>query len=97
MKARRRYAGPPPPCQCIGCGCDDNHACPDLLGDPCSWLVQSETGRLGVCSRCPTHLPRWRTKEGRKFSDRATAAIAQRRLLEFLSRPNRLAGSRKLT
>jgi hypothetical protein len=76
-------------CQCIGCGCDDNHACPDLLGDPCGWLVQSESGRLGVCTRCPVTLRRWEAGK-RHFSDRAKAAIAERRLLERASRPRRV-------
>ena len=37
---------------CIGCGCDDNHAC----AGSCSWLmVDRATGR-GVCSQCPEVL-----------------------------------------
>lgn len=37
---------------CIGCGCDDLHACVDSLLGPCSWLrVDYETG-TGVCSEC---------------------------------------------
>lgn len=69
-----------PLCQCIQCGCDDHHACVDLLGDPCSWLVQSDSRRLGVCSECWIALRRWRARK-RHFSNRATAAIAQRRLI----------------
>lgn len=45
---------------CIGCGCDDNHACWDnKAGQPCGWLrIDRETG-LGVCSACPEHTDRW--------------------------------------
>lgn len=40
---------------CIGCGCDDFHACP--YG--CWWLrVCYETGQ-GVCSECENHLEAW--------------------------------------
>lgn len=37
---------------CIGCGCDDDHACD--LG--CSWLVVDRGVGLGVCSECSS---RW--------------------------------------
>jgi hypothetical protein len=69
------------PCQCIGCGCDDDHACADLLGDPCAWLIQSQSGRLGVCSECPAMLAVWNSGK-RYFTARAKTAIAERRLLE---------------
>lgn len=84
MRSRDRMTQRPP-CQCIECGCDDNHACPDLLGDPCSWLVRSEVGRLGVCSQCPTALRRWNANQ-RHFSDKATQAIAARRLMDRAAR-----------
>lgn len=43
---------------CIGCGCDDLHACAGNDG-PCSWIVVDyEVGR-GVCSCCEGHLKRW--------------------------------------
>lgn len=47
---------------CIGCGCDDFHACWDeTAGQPCHWLkVDAEAG-LGVCSVCTSQLPRWDT------------------------------------
>lgn len=46
---------------CIGCGCDDDHACPT----GCGWLrVDYEQGR-GVCSRCPGHEARWDAGERR--------------------------------
>lgn len=44
---------------CIGCGCDDFHACP--VGDErgCHWLrVDYEEG-LGVCSACPEFEAQW--------------------------------------
>lgn len=37
---------------CIGCGCDDLHAC----DAGCSWLrVDRDTG-IGVCSECPDQV-----------------------------------------
>lgn len=47
--------------KCIGCGCDDLHACCDDTpqGNPCAWLrVNYEEGK-GVCSRCPEHVEAW--------------------------------------
>ena len=41
---------------CIGCGCDDLHACVDLFGDPCHWLTVSYEDGTGVCSACPDHI-----------------------------------------
>lgn len=32
--------------RCIGCGCDDQHACADVDGTPCSWAAE------GLCSAC---------------------------------------------
>lgn len=45
---------------CIGCACDDNHACIDGLDEPCHWVrLDRETG-LGVCSACPgSDVSRW--------------------------------------
>lgn len=43
---------------CIGCGCDDNHACQSDNG-PCSWLVMDYDIGRGVCSCCEDHLARW--------------------------------------
>lgn len=40
---------------CIGCGCDDFHAC----GEGCYWLrVDYEEGK-GVCSECDEHEAAW--------------------------------------
>lgn len=45
---------------CIGCGCDDQHACYDEVADgPCRWLAVDYGAGLGVCSACPEHLGRW--------------------------------------
>ena len=44
---------------CIGCGCDDHHACP--LG--CSWLKVDRAAGIGVCSECPGALARWRRRK----------------------------------
>lgn len=46
-------------CECIGCGCDDNHACVDSRKKPCSWLRVSRQSGVGVCSMCPEAVKRW--------------------------------------
>lgn len=37
---------------CRGCGCDDNHACVDGAGQPCSWALLDIETASGVCSSC---------------------------------------------
>lgn len=44
---------------CIGCGCDDLHACVDDDDEPCSWLTVDYPAGRGVCSCCEAHLARW--------------------------------------
>lgn len=46
--------------RCVGCGCDDNHACFDEQKSAvCTWLRLDRAVRLGVCSACPGHIDRW--------------------------------------
>ena len=60
-------AGEPDPIAvCIGCGCDDLHACmtqplPVALArpEPCHWLRVDRDAGLGVCSACPGSVERW--------------------------------------
>ncbi len=40
---------------CIGCGCDDLHACPG----GCSWLRVDYKQGQGVCSKCPDQIQQW--------------------------------------
>ena len=40
---------------CIGCGCDDNHACED----GCWWQRVDHKAGLGVCSECEDHAEAW--------------------------------------
>lgn len=40
---------------CIGCGCDDQHAC----DGGCSWFVVDRNAGVGVCSSCPEHRDRF--------------------------------------
>jgi len=75
-------------CQCLGCGCDAAHPCADLLGDPCRWLIRSATGRLGICSQCPGHLVTNFKAGIRKFTPRAEAAIAARRMVRKIATTN---------
>lgn len=44
---------------CIGCGCDDDHACIDAFDEACHWLRVDRRAGLGVCSSCPEELKRW--------------------------------------
>ncbi len=45
---------------CIGCGCDDLHACAEEdTGNPCSWVRLDRETQLGVCSVCQDHVERW--------------------------------------
>ncbi len=45
---------------CIGCGCDDYHACWDEEAEqPCSWIRLDLDAGLGVCSTCLEHADRW--------------------------------------
>lgn len=41
---------------CIGCGCDDFHAC---RPDSCYWLRVDYNAGAGVCSECPEHVEAW--------------------------------------
>lgn len=43
---------------CIGCGCDDRHACV-VANQPCSWLRVDRVAGVGVCSECVGDVARW--------------------------------------
>lgn len=58
--AQRNALQGPPIAICVGCGCDDEHACLDAFDEPCFWLIVDRQARLGVCSQCPQHLAAWR-------------------------------------
>lgn len=53
---------------CIGCGCDDDRACPG----GCAWLRVDRKAGLGVCSQCYPDVVRWDTGD-RKLSEEAAA------------------------
>lgn len=40
---------------CVGCGCDDLHAC----AGGCSWLRVDREAGVGVCSNCGDKLDAW--------------------------------------
>ncbi|RQQ01060.1 hypothetical protein DF164_28385 [Burkholderia stagnalis] len=45
---------------CIGCGCDDFHACwDDARESPCFWKRVDRGAGLGVCSACPECVSAW--------------------------------------
>lgn len=48
---------------CIGCACDDNHACvADNSARACQWVRLDRAAGLGVCSACPgADVSRWDT------------------------------------
>jgi hypothetical protein len=37
---------------CIGCGCDELHACDNGLGQGCHWYAQNRETGIGICSVC---------------------------------------------
>jgi len=50
----KRFSSPRNLYTCIGCGCDDDHACLDAeTSRPCSWLIKDDETMVGVCSACP--------------------------------------------
>lgn len=59
---------------CVGCGCDDLHACVSEMGDACYWLKVNYDTKQGVCSECEhlidadiDQLPT-KVEEGKKYS-----------------------------
>ena len=65
--------------KCIGCGCDDLHAC----WPGCHWLVVDRRAGRGVCSECPDRIrqfkPLERKNAGSAASNTARADQAARR------------------
>lgn len=60
---------------CIGCGCDDHHAC----NGGCWWLhVDYEVG-LGVCSQCEEHVEAWERGDRTSHAQPATEAEIDQR------------------
>jgi hypothetical protein len=54
--------------QCIGCGCDELHAC----DNGCYWLAVNDESGLGVCSECPGVLPNFRYRTFEDSPDAGT-------------------------
>lgn len=50
-----QYQHPTKVAECIGCGCDDLHACPD----GCWWERVDYMKGLGVCSECAGLVAAW--------------------------------------
>jgi len=57
---------------CIGCGCDDDHACEG----GCSWLRIDRQECIGVCSSCPQFEAAWDAGD-RDLSDAAMEHAAE--------------------
>lgn len=51
------------PTICIGCGCEDLHACIDAHGRPCAWLRVDRVASQGVCSECTAFVFTWDIQE----------------------------------
>lgn len=64
-------------CVCIGCGCDDQHACLDLFDTPCHWLRRDKRRHVGVCSNCTSYFHLFESGQ-RGLSLRAQRAVRQR-------------------
>jgi len=58
---------------CIGCACDDDHACVTQREDGewgCHWVRLDRDAGLGVCSACPgSDVARWDAGERRIRGD----------------------------
>lgn len=67
---------------CIGCGCDDFHACD--FG--CWWLRVDYGAGLGVCSECEDRVEAW--DRGDRTSHAEPVAIAEARAEGTLRDPN---------
>jgi hypothetical protein len=37
---------------CVGCGCDDLHACETAIGGACYWVAVNHKRFVGICSEC---------------------------------------------
>lgn len=61
---------------CIGCGCDDHHACITAFGEGCHWLKVDSRKGFGVCSECPGHVKRFE-KGDRRIANNQPAAVRQ--------------------
>lgn len=59
---------------CIGCGCNDVHAC----DGGCSWLRVDRVAGLGVCSECPDFVAGFDAGK-RKLSTQARLEIDMRK------------------
>lgn len=58
---------------CIGCGCDDNHACQPGC---CWWLRVDYSAGVGVCSKCEDFVKAW--DDGTRTRAQPNAGAAQR-------------------
>lgn len=71
--------------KCIGCWCDDLHACLSEDGAACMWLRLNREIAKGVCSECPEYVIAWnadktgdRTFPSCSFGTAKSAAIVRR-------------------
>ena len=73
---------------CIGCGCDDFHAC----SERCCWVHVDVDLGVGVCSECSRHITSWRHGERnlslevlivREWADQVVASLRWRARTAF--------------
>lgn len=66
---------------CIGCGCDDDHACER----GCYWIRVDYRERIGVCSECVEHAEAWdlgdRTRRATPAAELEASAAGELRIL----------------
>lgn len=59
---------------CIGCGCDEHHACTLPGGKPCAWIHAGAQGLAGICSACVSMYPPSVIEEELQVAEIAIAA-----------------------
>lgn len=80
---RQKDTGVTQASSCIGCGCDDFHACEG----GCWWLRVDQLERKGVCSGCEEHVEAWDRGDHTPRAMPAAEIEAERRGEARIQRP----------
>lgn len=59
---------------CIGCGCDEHHACTLPGGKSCAWVHVGPAGLAGICSACTNIFSALSIEPELEIAERAIAA-----------------------